>query len=185
MQELQLKQVKPTGTIDEIFEIDCVADSSERQRNIDHAATLKVPRVHWRKKRKGKVAIVASGPSASDCIDFLKDFDGEIWGINRSFEWLRHRGVKPTAFLGVDPEWFLVESIPNPPKDATLHRFTSPSRSLGSPEGPQCQTLVHGRWTNQAALRGSPHPWRIDLPIKGSKSCLRAGLPRCAYFWRR
>ena len=121
MHELQLKQVKPTGTIDQIFEIDCVADSTERQKNIDHAATLRVPRVHWRKKRKGKVAIVASGPSVTDYVDMLKDWDGEIWGINRAFEWMRHRGIKPTAFLGVDPEWFLVESIPNPPKDATYY----------------------------------------------------------------
>ena len=34
---------------------------------------------------------------------------------------MRHRGIKPTAFIGVDPEWFLVECIPDPPKEATYY----------------------------------------------------------------
>src|SRR6185369_13032413 len=119
--DLTFKQAKPTGTIDQVFEIDCVADATERQANIDYAGRLSLPRVHWRKKRKGRVAIVASGPSVTDYVDCLKGFDGEIWGINRAFEWMRHRGIKPTGFIGVDPEWFLVEAIPNPPEDATYY----------------------------------------------------------------
>lgn len=121
MPELKLEQVKPTGTIDQIFEIDCVANADLRQSQIDSAAARNLPRVHWKKKRKGKVAIVASGPSVTDAVDLLKEWDGEIWGINRAFEWMRHRGVKPTAFLGGDPEWFLVECLPNIPKDVTYY----------------------------------------------------------------
>jgi len=119
--EVKFKQAKPTGTIDQIFEIDCVAKADERQANIDYAAKLNIPRVVQRKRRPGKVAIVASGPSVTDYVDLLKDWDGEIWCINRALEWARHRGIKPTAFIGVDPEWFLVECIPNPTNDITYY----------------------------------------------------------------
>jgi hypothetical protein len=29
--------------------------------------------------------------------------------------------VKPTGFLGIDPEWFLVECLPNIPEDVTYY----------------------------------------------------------------
>jgi hypothetical protein len=108
-------------TFDKIFEIDCVLEPKERQKHIDSAVARKLRVVVKRKERKGKVAIVASGPSATDYVDLLKSWDGEIWGINRAFEWMRHRGVKPTGFLGIDPEWFLVECLPNIPEDVTYY----------------------------------------------------------------
>lgn len=118
---LEYKQAKPTGTIDQIFEIDCVAGEDLRQQYSDSASARGLPRCVTRKKRRGKVAIVASGPSVTDYVDLLKDWDGEIWGINRAFEWMRHRGIKPTAFIGVDPEWFLKECLPVKPEDATYY----------------------------------------------------------------
>ncbi len=121
MKTAELIQVKPTDTIDKIFDIDCVSDAATRQAQIDSAVARNLPRVHLRKRRRGKVAIVASGPSVTNYVDLLKEWDGEIWGINRSFEWMRHRGIKPTGFLGVDPEWFLVECLPNIPEDATYY----------------------------------------------------------------
>jgi hypothetical protein len=118
---LELIPAKPAGTIDQIFEIDCVADAETRQKHVDSAVARNLPRVINRKRRRGKVAIVASGPSVTEYVDELKAWDGEIWGINRAFEWMRHRGVKPTGFIGVDPEWFLVECLPNIPEDATYY----------------------------------------------------------------
>lgn len=109
-------------TFDKVFgPMDCVSDSDTRQRYIDSASKRKLRPVIKRKERKGKVAIVASGPSATEFIPLLKEWDGEIWAINRAFEWLRHRGVKPTGFLGIDPEWFLVECLPNIPADVTYY----------------------------------------------------------------
>jgi hypothetical protein len=116
-----LTPIKSAGTIDQVIDIDCVADIETRQKHIEGAVARNLPRVIQRKKRKGKVAIVGSGPSATDYVDMLKEWDGEIWGINRAFEWLRHRGVKPTGFIGVDPEWFLVECLPNIPEDVTYY----------------------------------------------------------------
>ncbi len=108
-------------TFDDLIKIDCVEDKEVRQRYIDSAVARKLRLVIKHKKRKGKVAIVGSGPSATDAIDMLKEWDGEIWGINRSFEWMRHRGVKPTGFLGIDPEWILKECLPNIPEDVTYY----------------------------------------------------------------
>lgn len=108
-------------TVDKAFDIDCVFDAEARQKHIDGAVARNLPIVVQRKKRKGKVAIVASGPSVTDCVDILKDWDGEIWGINRAFEWMRHRGVTPTGFLGIDPEWFLKDCIPTIVDDVTYY----------------------------------------------------------------
>lgn len=107
----ELTPLKPLGTIDTIFELDCVYDKGQRQGHIDSVLKRGLPWCVRRKERKGKVAIVASGPSASEYVDFLKEFDGEIWGINGAFAWLMHRGVKPTAFVGLDPEPILKDYL--------------------------------------------------------------------------
>lgn len=112
---------EPLKAISDVFEIDCVADVGLRQQYIDSAIARGLPRVTARARRRGKVAIVASGPSVTEYVDLLKSFDGEIWGINRSVEWMRHRGIKPTAFIGIDPEWFLKECLPEPPKELTYY----------------------------------------------------------------
>ena len=116
-----LTPLKDAGRSEEIFEIDCVSDAPTRQAQIDAAVALNLPVVQYRAHRKGKLAIVASGPSATDYVDMLKEWDGEIWGINGAFEWMRHRGIKPHAFIGLDPEWFLKDYLPNPPEDATYY----------------------------------------------------------------
>lgn len=119
--EVKFKPAKPAGTTDQIFDIDCVYDASTRQAHIDGALARNLPRVIQRKKRPGKVAIVASGPSVTDFVDLLKSWDGEIWGINRAFHWLQHRGIKPTGFLGIDPEPILKDCIPSIPEDVTYY----------------------------------------------------------------
>lgn len=109
-------------TFDKVFGAsDCIADKETRQKYIDAAVKRRLPVVVKHKERKGKVAIVGSGPSVTEFVPFLKEWDGEIWGINRAFEWMRHRGVKPTGFIGIDPEWFLVECLPNIPQDVTYY----------------------------------------------------------------
>lgn len=121
MQRLELIPAKDAGTIDKVFEIECVADIDTRQAYIDSALKRDLPRCVTRPRHNRKVAIVASGPSVTDYVDFLKEWDGEIWGINRSFEWMRHRGIKPTGFIGLDPEWFLQECLPVMPDDVTYY----------------------------------------------------------------
>lgn len=117
-----LTPLKPLGTIDTIFELDCVYDKDQRQTHVDSAVARDIPRCFRRlKMKRGKVAIVASGPSATDYVDFLKDFDGEIWGINGAFVWMQHRGIKPTAFVGLDPEPILKDYLIACPDEATYY----------------------------------------------------------------
>ena len=117
----ELTQSKPEGTIDKIFELHCVADEKVRQKHINSALARGLPICIRRSERKGKVAIVASGPSATEFVETLKEWDGEIWGINGAFAWLMKRGVKPTAFIGLDPENILKGYLIEMPDDAAYY----------------------------------------------------------------
>lgn len=117
----ELTPLKPEGTIDKIFELHCVADETVRQKHLNSAVARKLPWCIKRAERKGKVAIVASGPSATEFVPLLKEWDGEIWGINGAFAWLMHRGIKPTAFVGLDPENILAGYLIEMPDDATYY----------------------------------------------------------------
>jgi uncharacterized Rossmann fold enzyme len=118
---VELSPSKPEGTIDEIFQLDCVYSADQRQTHIDYTLKLQVPWAIRHKVRPGKVAIVASGPSATESVDLLKDWDGEIWGINGAFVWMRKRGIRPTAFVGLDPEPILKDYLTETPDDATYY----------------------------------------------------------------
>lgn len=118
---IELTPLKPEGTIDEIFELDCVYDAAARQKHVNSAVARDLPRCIKRVERKGKVAIVASGPSATDYVELLKSWEGEIWGVNGAFVWLQHRGIKPSAFIGLDPEPILKDYLINCPDDATYY----------------------------------------------------------------
>lgn len=120
-QTTKLTPLKPLGTVDKIFDIDCVTNKEDRQKHIDSAVARNLPLCAMRKRRQGKLAIVASGPSVADCVDLLKDWKGEIWGVNGAFGWMRHRGIKPDAFIGIDPEWFLKDYLDDAPGDATYY----------------------------------------------------------------
>lgn len=117
----ELTPLKPLGTIDQIFELDCVYDKDARQDHIDSVLKRNLPWAIRHKGRAGKVAIVASGPSATEYVDILKNWDGEIWGINGAFVWMMHRGIKPTAFVGLDPEPILKDYLTNCPDEATYY----------------------------------------------------------------
>jgi len=118
---MSLTPLKPLGSINEIFDIDCVSNAEVRQKHIDAAVARNLPRVTYRDVRRGKLAIVASGPSVGDYVDTLKQWDGQIWGINGAFAWMLHRGIKPNAFVGIDPEWFLKDYLIQMPDDATYY----------------------------------------------------------------
>lgn len=115
-----LTPLKPAGTIDEIFTLDCVYGPEQRQAQVDAAVGRGLPWCVRRKVRPGKVAIVASGPSATDYVDLLKEWDGEIWGINGAFAWLLHRGVNAAGFVGLDPEPLLKDYLIQTP-DVTYY----------------------------------------------------------------
>lgn len=116
-----LTPLREIGTQDEIMPIDCVSDKDTRQKHIDSALARKLTLARLGSVKKGKVAIVASAPSVAEYVDVLKAWDGEIWGINGAFAWMMHRGIKPTGFIGVDPEEMLKDYLIQMPDDVTYY----------------------------------------------------------------
>lgn len=173
----KLTPLKPGGTIDQIFNLDCVYGADQRQAHIDAALKRNLPWCVRRVPRKGKVAIVASGPSATEFIDLLKEWDGEIWGINGAFAWLMHRGVKPTAFVGLDPEPILKDYLITTP-DVTYY--------LAGQVHPEVFDFLNGKnvrlWF--PADSGVKYPFGA-VQIYGGSTCLGRA-PNLAYHlgWR-
>lgn len=53
-------------------------------------------------KRRGKLAVVGSGPSVAQHLEELKEWGGDIWAINGAAAYLAANGIKSTL-LSVDP----------------------------------------------------------------------------------
>lgn len=107
-----LTQLKPAGTQDEVVPIDFVIEIDAAQKQIDSAMARGLPECKFSAApKRGKLAIVASGPSVTDYVDVLKNWDGEIWGINGACGWMKHREIKANAFVGVDPEEILKDYL--------------------------------------------------------------------------
>jgi len=118
---LELTPLNEAGTVDKLYTLNCVYGPELRQQQINAAVKRKLPFIVPRKEHNRKIAIVASGPSVTECVDILKDFDGEIWGINGAFQWMRHRGINPSGFVGLDPEELLKDYLVETPEDATYY----------------------------------------------------------------
>lgn len=183
MNEHELTPLKDAGTIDTIFELDCVYDSDIRQKHVDAAVARGLPWCIKRVPRDGKVAIVGSGPSATEFVDTLKSWGGEIWGINGAFAWLRHRGIIPTAFVGLDPEWFLSEYLINPPD---IYPPMNATYYLGS----QVHPTVFDHLKGHNVRLWFPADMQVKfpfgaVPIYGGSTCL-GRTPNLAYLlgWR-
>lgn len=69
--------------------------------NARHACSLGLPFVT--KGDRGSLAVAGGGPSLARNLDKLKDF-GEVWGVNRTAQWLCERDV-PATFFTVDPQY--------------------------------------------------------------------------------
>jgi len=54
--------------------------------------------------KEGPLYIVGSSPSLADTWVELKDHPGEIWALNRAYDWLCKRGIKPDCGVALAPE---------------------------------------------------------------------------------
>ena len=68
-----------------------------------------------------KLAIVGGGPLVLHDLPELKAWDGDVWGINHTAQWLNEQGVRATLFT-VDPVPFTVSA-----PDAILGSVCDPS----------------------------------------------------------
>lgn len=90
-----------------VFRSEPCVPVEEMRRNAEHTKTLGLPSVEY----AGHVALVGGGPSLADHLDELRAWEGPIWAINGTWQWLKDRGVKATFFT-VDPKpqaWLKLE----------------------------------------------------------------------------
>jgi hypothetical protein len=71
------------------------------QANVRHARTLGLPFVT--RCKRGSLAVAGGGPSLLRYLDKLRSYD-EVWGINRTAQWLCGQGI-PATFFTVDPQY--------------------------------------------------------------------------------
>lgn len=67
------------------------------------------PRVLPSPRHGRKLAVVGGGPEVIHDLDELRTWDGDIWGINYTAQWLNERGVKATLY-SIDPLPMTVEA---------------------------------------------------------------------------
>ncbi len=168
----------PARTLDSIYELDCVFSPELRQSHMDAAVARGLPTCTVRPVRNGKVAVVGSGPSVTEYVDVLRAWDGEIWGINGSFAWMRHRGVKPTGFVGLDPEPVLLDYLADIPYDVVYYMATQVHPSvLDHLAGKNVQL-----WFNSDRDVKFPHG---AILVPGGTSCMgRAPYLACMLGWQ-
>lgn len=70
---------------------------------------------------KRKLAVCGGSPSLADHLDELKSWDGEIWSVNWTAEFLQSHGIESTMFT-VDPQPFVVRA-----RDALLASACDPT----------------------------------------------------------
>lgn len=67
-------------------------------------ANAALPFIEKTKQPNGrKLAIVGGGPSVADHLEELRNWDGDIWSVNRTSNWLKPRGVESILYA-VDAE---------------------------------------------------------------------------------
>lgn len=74
----------------------CHVDWADRQRNIDHCRTLNRPKI-----RGPSLAVVGGGPSINRHIETLRNWRGDIWAVNGTYQWCRKHGIA-AAFYSAD-----------------------------------------------------------------------------------
>lgn len=72
----------------------CHTSESDLARNKRYAESLGFPRLG--EAESPHLAVVGGGASAVDHVNTLKNWDGEIWAINRAWQWCDANGIDAT-----------------------------------------------------------------------------------------
>lgn len=95
-----------------ILETVCIIDVNGRKEHIRAALSRGLPVCTKEEAHGRKVAIVAAGPSVRDFAKEILDFDGDVWCINRAYDYVKDViGRVPEGFVGLDPQAGLVDSL--------------------------------------------------------------------------
>ncbi len=101
-----------------------------------------VPNVPNVPKRNGRLAIVGGGASILNHIQDLQNWDGDIWGINKTPEWLFSHGIQSKLFS--------VDAVD------VLDSFASPDTVGGGVFASWCSPRVISRYKNSVIAHMEP-----------------------------
>jgi 6-hydroxymethylpterin diphosphokinase MptE-like len=176
-----LTPLKEAGTQDQIVPIDFVISLEKAQEHVDGASKRGLPECVFSQVTKpGKLAIVATGPSVSDYVEELRNWDGDIWGINGACGWLRHRDIKANAFVGVDPEEILKDYLETQEGPISVDTYY-----IASQAHPAVFDALKGKnvqlW--HMSMKGIRFPFGSVLVYGGSSCLTRAPWLACMLGW--
>lgn len=93
----------------------CVVDEAGRVRNLETNLERGWPTITQR-----RLAIVGSGPSLSDYMWELHDYN-EVWAVNGAYDFLVEHGIIPHGFFGLDPLPELADYLRKPQSETTFY----------------------------------------------------------------
>lgn len=181
------------------FQSTCVVDEAGRKQNLSRAMLRGLPMVEQLAERTEPLAIVASGPSVSDYLDELREWQGIIWAINGAYDFLVERNIIPHGFFGMDPlpglapyvakpdprTLFYICSICDP---AVFDALKDRNVLLWNPDGEGVE-YGPGQWViggGTTAVTRAPYLALLqgfrDITLFGVDSSYRSGDPYC-YKW--
>lgn len=100
------------------IEVQCCVSDDVMARNAGLCPEYPEPAGH------GNLAVVGGGHSASDHVDELRSWDGEVWAINGTWQWCRDNGID-AAFMSADPQKDQIDLVKGV-KRAVLAAHTEP-----------------------------------------------------------
>lgn len=182
---MSLQEAGEVGTQGDLIPLDRVTDDGTTQRNIDNACSLGLPECQVGEPKSGKLAIVASAPSVAGYVEMLQNWDGEIWGINGAFMWMRHREINPTAFIGLDPEIILKDYLVAPWADEEDF-LAGKTFYIASQVHPEVFEFLKGRNVQLWHCSDRLVRWPIGkVLVHGGSTCLtRAPWLACMLGWQ-
>lgn len=83
--------------------ITCVASTDVRRANMESALRRGLPVVTKLEPNGRSLAIVGGGPSVADDLEELRNFEGDIWAVNGSLDWLASHGIQTQGYVLIDP----------------------------------------------------------------------------------
>lgn len=138
------------------------------RENAAYAVSQGIPEIVPVEPHGKPLAIVGGGPSASDHLDELRNWSGDIWAINGTCSWLASHGIKSTLF-SVDPDPCLADLL-----DGVGEAI------LSSICAPEAFDLLKGR-----VRIFHPEHIRIDTPFTGgTTSATRVPTPAICLGYR-
>lgn len=140
--------------------------------NIRTNTAAGLPVMEIKNFHSGSLAVVGGGPSLADSLETIRNFDGEVWCINDSHDYLIERGIVPdsVAYMEVAPNF--PRYIDHPHKDVRYlwasHCDPEGIRRLRSNGGyVELWNCICGKGEQKLVPKGSP------MIPGGSRAALR------------